>query len=430
LAQARKSLEAAEAAGEEQEELLEQIERAVDRERDLRKESKTAEADVRSAESALAAAKARANAAREAVPDELRKPGAVEKQIDRSKRKLESLEKASDAATKAATQAGTDLAARDADLTTAKAQVTEAHADAESALKAFQGRVADAGFDSVEDYQKAKLPPESIATLAGAVAEHDKQLTAAKDRQERAAKDTEGLQPPDTARLKQEADTAREEVVKAAGAQATLKQTLETVEARAKQLEKIAEQVRKIDAEHGVVGRLAEVATGGNVRRINFQRYVQAMHLDRVLHRANERLRSMTGARYSLYRAEEEEDRRVAGGLNIVVLDHLTQKMRPVSTLSGGETFQASLSLALGLADTVTSQSGGVKLDTIFVDEGFGSLDSDALDLAIQTLQTLERAGRTVGIISHVPELRERFAECRLQVTPGGRGSRAEFVVA
>jgi len=117
-----------------------------------------------------------------------------------------------------------------------------------------------------------------------------------------------------------------------------------------------------------------------------------------------------------------------AGGLELEVFDTYTGIERPVSTLSGGETFLASLSLALGLADVVQTYSGGINLDTIFVDEGFGSLDPESLDLALKTLIDLQQGGRLVGIISHVPELRERI-DARLEINISDMGSRATFKV-
>jgi exonuclease SbcC len=119
---------------------------------------------------------------------------------------------------------------------------------------------------------------------------------------------------------------------------------------------------------------------------------------------------------------------RSAGGLDLLVSDDHTGTTRPVATLSGGESFLASLSLALGLADVVQAYAGGIKLDTMFIDEGFGSLDPESLDLAFRTFADLQVRGRLVGIISHVPELKERMST-RLEVVPGHRGSTARFVL-
>ena len=177
------------------------------------------------------------------------------------------------------------------------------------------------------------------------------------------------------------------------------------------------------------VGRLADVAGGRNGRRISFQSYVLGAFLDDVLVAASGRLRLMSKNRYSLDRTEERSGRRQSAGLDLVVYDAWTGVARAVSTLSGGEKFMAALSLALGLAEVVQAFAGGIRLETVFVDEGFGSLDDESLDLAVASLESLNAGGRLVGIISHVSELRERVY-ARLDVTADKSGSSAAFHVA
>ena len=136
---------------------------------------------------------------------------------------------------------------------------------------------------------------------------------------------------------------------------------------------------------------------------------MQAAYFYQILEEANKRLTRMTNNRFELLRREEADNLRSQTGLEIDVLDHYTGKVRPVKSLSGGESFKASLSLALGLSDVVQRFAGGVTLDALFIDEGFGSLDSESLEQAIQTLDSLAAGNRLVGIISHVPELKERI---------------------
>ncbi len=129
-----------------------------------------------------------------------------------------------------------------------------------------------------------------------------------------------------------------------------------------------------------------------------------------------------------LQRARERADARKNSGLDMEVFDNYTGCSRAANTLSGGETFLASLSLALGLADVVQAYAGGIHLDTMFIDEGFGTLDPETLDFALQSLLELQKGGRLVGIISHVPELSERI-DAQLRITRTDRGSRAAFHV-
>ena len=143
--------------------------------------------------------------------------------------------------------------------------------------------------------------------------------------------------------------------------------------------------------------------------RIMLETYIQMQYFDRILARANIRLMTMSSGQYELIRRKENKSRVGKTGLELDVVDHYNGTVRSVKTLSGGETFQASLSLALGLSDAIKSSSGGIQLDTMFVDAGFGSLDEDALDQAIRALKDLSQGSRLVGIVSHVTELKERI---------------------
>ena len=173
---------------------------------------------------------------------------------------------------------------------------------------------------------------------------------------------------------------------------------------------------------------MADVAAGNNEQRMSFQRYVLATLLEEVLVATTLRLRVMSRGRYEIRRKLQAADLRSAAGLDLEVFDQYTGMTRAVTTLSGGESFLASLALALGLSDVVQSYAGGIRLDAIFVDEGFGTLDPEALDFAVRALKDLQQAGRLVGIISHVAELRE-WIDARLELKTGQSGSVAEFVV-
>ena len=167
---------------------------------------------------------------------------------------------------------------------------------------------------------------------------------------------------------------------------------------------------------------VADRCNGHTPPKVSLQRWVLSAHLEEICDYANRRLGSMTGGRYRLSVHRGREWHNAKAGLGLRVHDTHTGAQREVSTLSGGETFQASLSLALGVADAVTARSGGVHLDVLFVDEGFGTLDSEALQLAMDELDRLREGGRTVGLISHVSELRERI-RTGIEVQPTDSGS-------
>ncbi|WP_010452243.1 AAA family ATPase [Vibrio rotiferianus] len=178
----------------------------------------------------------------------------------------------------------------------------------------------------------------------------------------------------------------------------------------------------KLEDEYKVFGTLYDVASGKTGSRISLHRFVLGVLLDDVLIQASQRLSLMSKGRYILARKTEGFKGAVGRGLDLVVEDSYTGKTRDVATLSGGESFMAALALALGLSDVVQSYSGGIRLDTLFIDEGFGSLDPESLDLAIQTLVDLQQTGRMIGVISHVSELKEQMAQ-RIDVEPSRLGS-------
>ena len=137
--------------------------------------------------------------------------------------------------------------------------------------------------------------------------------------------------------------------------------------------------------------------------------YVQMRYFNRIIDRANVRLMTMSDGHYELKRRVGADNNRSQSGLDLDVIDHYNGTERSVKTLSGGESFKASLALALGLSDEIQSSSGGIRLETMFIDEGFGSLDEESLSQALKALTELSEGDRTVGIISHVTELKERI---------------------
>ena len=169
--------------------------------------------------------------------------------------------------------------------------------------------------------------------------------------------------------------------------------------------------MEQTEQEYIWVHSLADTAAGtlNGKRKIELETYVQMAYFDRILRRANIRLMTMSSGQYELKRSETSGNKKDKSGLELNVIDHYNGSERSVKTLSGGETFQASLSLALGLSDEIQSMAGGIQLDAMFVDEGFGSLDEDALDQAVKALGNLADGKKLVGIISHVAELKDRI---------------------
>lgn len=171
------------------------------------------------------------------------------------------------------------------------------------------------------------------------------------------------------------------------------------------------EELEKVETEYALIKNLSETANGNlsGKEKIMLETFVQMTFFDRIIQRANRRLLIMTDGQYELKRRQEASGLRSQSGLELDVIDHHNGSERSVKTLSGGETFMASLSLALGLSDEIQSSAGGIRLDTMFVDEGFGTLDEEALRQALRALINLTESNRLVGIISHVSELKEKI---------------------
>lgn len=192
-------------------------------------------------------------------------------------------------------------------------------------------------------------------------------------------------------------------------------------------------EMLKAETEYVWMKSLADTANGGlaGKRKIELETYIQMAYFDRIIRRANLRLLTMSSGQYELKRQEEGENKKEKAGLELNVIDHYNGTERSVKTLSGGESFQASLSLALGLSDEIQSCAGGIRLDTMFVDEGFGSLDEESLQAAMRALHGLAEGNRLVGIISHVGELKERIEHkivVKKRRSRDGVGSCAEVV--
>ncbi|MEU4647510.1 AAA family ATPase [Nocardia fluminea] len=237
--------------------------------------------------------------------------------------------------------------------------------------------------------------------------------------------------PGDLNALEQRFAEAQSALTAAVAAQSAATERVAQLEQLGTQLwgevERIAPEQRAFDE----LAALAEVVAGKgeNNRRMSLRSYVLAARLEEVAVAGSLRLRRMSGGRYEFVHSDKAGPRGKRGGLGLDVRDDYTGAIRSAKTLSGGETFMASLALALGLADVVAAETGGLVLDTLFIDEGFGSLDADTLDAVMGVLDELRANGRVVGVVSHVDEMRQRIPS-RLHVVRGRSGSRLEATVA
>jgi len=288
--------------------------------------------------------------------------------------------------------------------------------------RTFDLRLLTDGFHTPQEYREAKLPRARAESLRQEVATFHESLAAAKDRSARAEAACAEKTRPDLVGIvaaQQAAAAVVDRLNHDLGELGTRQEGL--LEALRAIGEKAARS-KELEASYSVVGRLAKLAGGDNPLRMTLQRYVLAALFEEVARAASERLSRMSRGRYHLVRADAARDGRSTGGLDLDVTDAFIGETRPASTLSGGESFLAALALALGLSDVVMAQQGGRRLDCIFIDEGFGSLDGETLEDALNTLMELNDAGRLIGIISHVGELKERI-DARIDVLPSKAGS-------
>ncbi|MAP64912.1 MAG: ATPase [Microbacterium sp.] len=299
----------------------------------------------------------------------------------------------------------------------------------------LSSRLADSGFDTTDDARAALLAAAERRQLDAEVTDYEVCLRSERDRLRELELELAGVgdDPVDVDETADVVTRARERwsaAVEAAAAASQRRERLADLRARAEQTLAATGELAR---EQAVIARLANTVAGRapNTHRMSLESFVLAAELEEIVEAANLRLTDMSSGRYALRHSDAIAARGAASGLGLTVLDAHTGHARPAQSLSGGETFLASLALALGLAEVVTARAGGVRLDTLFIDEGFGSLDADTLDLAMRTLDELRQGGRTVGLISHVAAMKEQIpAQLVVEATPGGPSTLRQGVVS
>jgi DNA repair protein SbcC/Rad50 len=304
---------------------------------------------------------------------------------------------------------------------------------AATALASFEQACAQAGFAGMEAVRAAALPPTEVTALESRLEAAEAELVALRttlDDPEVAAALVGD--PPDLARLERGHEAARTTYARAVAEETLLRRSLAGLSRVRSGLERHGSEVARLEAEHLLVKDLADSLAGtgpDNTLRMRLSAYVLAARLEKVAALANERLATMGEGRYQLRHSDGLAARGARSGLGLEVLDLWTGQARDTSSLSGGESFMASLALALGLADAVREEAGGFDLQTLFVDEGFGTLDDESLEQVMAVLDDLREGGRAVGVVSHVAELRTRIPS-QVIVSKTERGSTLQVTSA
>jgi exonuclease SbcC len=308
-------------------------------------------------------------------------------------------------------------------------QLGEIEKEDVTAITAWDKAIAYSTFDNENDFAKSLLSEDEQILINSTIEEFKTKLDTLIGAKSQLEAELDGKGKPDLNAIKEEFDQANLAFKAIDNIWRELEERKNQLVSVQKKLVEAHKKNEELEKQYRTVGTLYEVSNGLTGDKVSLQRFVLSVLLDDVLIQASQRLLLMSKGRYQLIRKEEKAKGNKASGLELEVDDTYTGKSRPVATLSGGESFMAALSLALGLSDVVQSYSGGIKLDTLFIDEGFGSLDPESLDLAVRTLIDLQSTGRMIGIISHVTELKSQMG-LRIDVKTGRAGSEISIIAA
>ena len=307
-----------------------------------------------------------------------------------------------------------------------KKLLTEIDIDIKEKNELFDKKILESNFKNRDEYIEMKQYISKITEMQSEISEFKEKLKSITDKSIELKEKTKELSVIDIKEIEDKINDERKIETKISQKAREIYSIIDNNVSILNEVKNINDSVKEKELKYKVIGELANLANGKRSPYISFERFVLASYFQEIIDAANIRLSKMTGERFILKRKEDKGKGTSQQGLELEVYDNYTGKCRHVKTLSGGESFKASLSLALGLSDVVQANAGGISLDTIFIDEGFGTLDSESLDNAISSLIELQKGGRLVGIISHVSELKERI-EARLEIKGSLEGSSAKF---
>ena len=306
-----------------------------------------------------------------------------------------------------------------------KKQIDELLQKQEKAQNDYQNTLKELGFENEEQYKKSVLNNSQIEIFSKEIEKYKTDVTINATKLEEIQKEIKGFEKVDLTAKIQEFNNKKQELENMRKQQMEYHRIFENNNRILVDLQTNSKKLDSKIKEFTMVEDLSKIANGTvyGKRRIEFEQFVQASYFDMVIIEANKRLLKMTDNRFLLVRKESSERVSDKIGLELEVIDNYNGKRRDVKSLSGGEAFKAALSLALGLSDVIQSYSGGIVVDTMFIDEGFGSLDTESREQAINALNQLTDNHKLIGIISHVTELKERIDK-KVIVTKSTEGSK------
>lgn len=354
------------------------------------------------------------------VPEPYRQPGHLTNSLERAISERDRLLNAHQTALDTDKETAVALATAEQRRYGAITAVGRASSALDKASKALTDGLSAAQI-SVETFQTAKADVDQIDELEATIRTHEQSLAANTDRLKRLEEEIGERERPDVDALKAKVSASEAELETDQKEHTRLQTELNRKQGVLETVAKISQALKSLEERYAPLGEISNLVTGNNDRKVRLPDFAIAAMFDEVLVAANLRLGPMSNNRYQLHRPEEVAGGVSKRGLDIAVHDANTEKSRSTKTLSGGEGFQASLAMALGLSDVVQQNSGGIKLDAIFIDEGFGTLDDETLNTALETLHSLTNEKRAVGLISHTEQVKTLItAGFDIEVTASG----------
>ncbi|MFD0673007.1 AAA family ATPase [Cohnella sp. GCM10027633] len=367
---------------------------------------------------------------RDRVPEDVRTPALLAGRTSEKSALLKRLNDAWEEAQRTHSAAQTRVAVERTNAAQQKSQLDEAELQRAEASRRFADALAKSGFaEDTAAYASAKLPEPERANLQRQIEAFKSAWAATLQQIEELERELDGRSVPELEAMHAAIAELKSRIEGATAELHGIQRFKQEAERLLAAIGKSADQLAELERRHQSVADVYQMLKGDNALKISFERYILIEFLEQILRAANVRLQELSGGQFLLQRSDRLETRGKQSGLGLDVYDAYTGQNRDVKSMSGGEKFNASLCLALGMTDVIQAYQGGVSIEMMFIDEGFGSLDEESLGKAIQALVDLQRAGRMIGVISHVQELKQAFPAI-LEVSKTKEGySRTSFML-
>ena len=366
----------------------------------------------------------------ERIPEDVRELTTLEKQIEQKEAKVAQLIKNWEKAEQALQIARDEMTKLSTESKVAQTRLTELKKQANESEQVFLKALEEGKFSTPEKYYTAILDQSEQERINEQLTNYRQKMQLTLEQVRLLQKELMDKKQVNLDNLKRQVRSLKEMTEKALQTQQQSKSLHKEADRLRSLLTKTTARAKEREKELNQVAELHNVTRGQNELRLSFERFLQIEYLEQIIHAANQRLQHLSNGQYWLQRSDRQESHGRQSGLAFDVFDEYTGKLRDVKTLSGGEKFNASLCLALGMSDVIQSFQGNISIETMFIDEGFGTLDEETLNKSVETLIDLQASGRMIGVISHVQQLKTIFPAI-LEVTKTKDGySQTKFIVS